>query len=429
MRFVSTRNPQRRATFTEAVQAGPAPDGGLWVPDPIACFRDIPGLLDLECRDRALTILHRLLGEEFSLEELEGPALETFDFPVPLVRITERVLALELFHGPALSMKDFGARFLARMLALLDRKQGPRLRTVLVAASGDRGAAVAQAFWRQRGCRVVILYPRERIPELREQQLAGLGENILAYAVDGSLDDCQALAQACFADPALVKALNLVSAGADNVADMLALLPVFFEALAQLRARGLRDAPVVAVPCGGLGTLHAGLLAKAMGLPIKAFAAATNANRGLCEWLETGVFQARPAIGTLAPALDTGNPCARERVEHFLRETAEGKREILRGGGLDDQAIRRALWELHHFGYLAEPHGAVAFGVLEERRGLGETGLFLAPSHPALASPLLKEDMNLEVDLPEVLALASARPLLARPLPNDPEALKRELLA
>jgi threonine synthase len=428
MRFVSTRNPRQRATFSEAIQVGPAPDGGLYVPEPIACFRDIPRLLEMDFQDRSLTILHRLLGEEFSLEDLEGPVLEAFDFPIPLAPIGDRVRALELFHGPTLSLKDFGARFLAGMLVLLGSKQGPRLRTILVATSGDLGAAVAHAFWKERGCRVVILYPQGRVPEFREQQLASLGGNILAFAVDGTLEDCQVLVDACFEDAALVKALNLAQAGAANVAELLAGLLLFFEALAQLKAQGQRDAPVVAVPCGSLGTLYAGLLAKAMGLPIKAFVVATNANRVVPEWLESREFRPRPPIPTLAPALDSGHPASWERLEHILGSKGEGSREGLRWGSLDDQGIRRALWELNHFGYLSEPHGAVAYGVLEERRGLGETGIFLATADPALAQEILRQDMNLAPELPPALAECLTRPLLARPLPNDLAGVKKLLL-
>lgn len=429
MRLISTRNPKERSTFSEAIQSGVAPDGGLFVPEPIACFRDIPHLLEMGFADRSLEILHRLLGEEFSFEELEVPVLEAFDFPVPLVKVSDRVFALELFHGPTLAFKDFGARFLARMLTLVGSKGAPRLRTVLAATSGDTGAAVAHAFWKQRGCRVMILYPKGRVSELQERQFATLGSNVLAYAVDGSFDDCQALVKACFEDSHLSNSLNLTSANSINVARLLAQTLYYFEAVAQLRAQGLRDAPVISVPSGNFGNLYAGLLAKEMGLPVKAFVAASNCNRTVPDYLETGEYRPRPSIRTLSNAMDVGNPSNWERIEHLFKGSLPAMRETLRWGSLEDQATRRAMWELHHYGYLPDPHGAVAYGVLEERRGLGETGIFLATAHPAKFGDLLMKDMNLELELPTALAETLAKPLLAKPLANDFEALKKELMA
>jgi len=428
MRLVSTRNPKARATFAEAIQSGLAPDGGLYVPEPIACFRDIPHLLDMSFTERSLEILHRLLGEEFSLEELEIPVLEAFDFPVPLAKVSDRVYALELFHGPTLAFKDFGARFLARMLNLVGSKSSHRLRTVLTATSGDTGAAVAHAFWKQRGCRVMVLYPKGRVSELQERQFATLGGNVLAYAVDGSFDDCQVLVKACFEDSALSASLNLTSANSINVARLLAQTLYYFEGVAQLRARGLRDLPVISVPSGNFGNLYAGLLAKEVGLPVKAFVVASNCNRTVPDYLETGEYRARPSVPTLSNAMDVGSPSNWERIEHLFKGSLPAMRETLRWGSMDDQATRRAMWELHHYGYLPDPHGAVAYGVLEERRGLGETGIFLATAHPAKFGELLRRDMNLELELPPALAETLAKPLLAKPLANSLEALKKELL-
>jgi len=428
MRFISTRDPRQRATFSEALQSGLAPDGGLYVPEPIACFRDVPHLLDMGFAARSLEILHRLLGEEFSLEELEVPVLEAFDFPVPLAKVSDRVHALELFHGPTLAFKDFGARFLAGMLALVGSKEAPRLRTVLTATSGDTGAAVAHAFWKQRGCRVMVLYPAGRVSELQERQFATLGGNVLAYAVEGSFDDCQALVKGCFQDQALAQAINLTAANSINVARLLAQILYYFEGVARLRAQGLRDAPVISVPCGNFGNLYAGLLAKAMGLPVKAFVVACNQNRTVPDYLESGEYRPRPSIRTLSNAMDVGSPSNWERVEHHFKGSLAAMREALRWGSLDDQATRRAMWELHHYGYLPDPHGAVAYGVLEERRGLGETGIFLATAHPAKFGDLLKRDMNLELEVPPALAETLEKPILAKTLPNDLALLKQALL-
>lgn len=427
MRFISTRNPRERATFAHALLRGMAPDGGLYVPEPIACFRDLPHLLELEFPARSLVILHRLLGEEFSLEELEVAVLEAFNFPVPLVRVSDRTYALELFHGPTLAFKDFGARFLAQMLGQVAAREAPRLRTVLTATSGDTGAAVAHAFWKQRGCRVVVLYPKGRVSDLQERQFATLGGNVLTYAVEGSFDDCQALVKGCFEDQALVGSLNLTAANSINVARLLAQILYYFEGVAQLRQRGVKDAPVLSVPCGNFGNLYAGLLAQAMGLPVKAFVVSCNLNRTVPDFLDTGEYRPRPSVATLSNAMDVGSPSNWERVQHHFQGDHAALREALRWGSLDDAATRRAMWELNQCGYLPDPHAAVAYGVLEERRGLGEPGIFLATAHPAKFEELLRRDMNLPCELPPALAETLGKPLLSKPLANDLEALKREL--
>lgn len=428
MRLVSTRNPKLRSTFLEAVQGGPAPDGGLWIPEPIACFRDMPQLLAMDFQARSLEILGRLLGEELSREELAPIVREAFDFDVPLVRVRDRVFALELFHGPSLAFKDFGARFLARVLMLLGEREGARLRTVLTATSGDTGAAVASAFHGVRGVRAVVLYPKGRVSELQERQIATHGGNVLAYAVEGSFDDCQAMVKAAFADPAVAAPLNLTSANSLNIARLLAQVLYHVEGVAQLHARSLREPALIAVPSGNFGNLCAGLLAREMGLPVKAFVVATNANRTVPDYLDTGDYRPRPSLATLSNAMDVGAPNNWERIAHLFKGSLEALRAALRWGSLDDAGTRRALWELNAAGYLADPHAAVAFGVLEERRGLRETGVFLGTAHPAKFADLLARDMNLTVPLPPALAELQARPVLSKPLAASYEALRAELM-
>lgn len=428
MRLVSTRNPKVRSTFLEALAAGPAPDGGLWMPEPIACFRDVPHLLALPWAERNTEILYRLLGEEVDRADLEALAAEAFDFPVPLVPLKDRLFVLELFHGPSLAFKDFGARFLARMLAHRTAREGLKLRTVLVATSGDTGAAVAQAFWKVKGVRAVVLYPKGRVSPLQEAQFATLGGNVLAYAVEGSFDDCQRLAKAAFADPAVAGPLALVSANSINIARLLAQVLYYFEAAAQLRALGLREAPLFSVPSGNFGNLCAGYLARAMGLPVKAFVAACNANRTVPDHLDTGVYTPRPSLATLSNAMDVGDPSNWPRILHLFQGNLDELRATLRWGSLDDAATRRALWELNGLGCTADPHTAVAYGVLEERRGLGEPAVVLATAHPAKFADLLKRDMNLDLALPPGLAEAQTLPLQAQPLEAREEALKDVLM-
>lgn len=423
MRLVSTRNPRHRATFMEAVERALAPDGGLWVPEPVACFRDSERLLELGFAERSAEILVRLLGEELSRDEVEALVMGAFDFPVPLVAVRERIFALELFHGPSLAFKDFGARFLAQVLALLNRRAG-RLRTVLTATSGDTGAAVASAFWHQPGFRVIVLYPKGRVSPLQERQLACLGDNVLAYAVEGSFDDCQRLVKGAFSDAALVGRHGLVSANSLNIARLLAQVLYYWEALAQLETRNLRSEPVIAVPCGNFGNLTAGLLAKAMGLPVKAFVVATNANRTVPDYLDGGDWQPRPSVATLSNAMDVGDPSNWERVSHLFQGSRQSMSTQLRWGSRDDAETRQALWELHGAGYAADPHGAVAYAVLMERLGLNEVGVFLETAHPAKFAEFYAQEMNLQMPLPPALEALRNRPMAVRVLENRPEALQ-----
>lgn len=394
----STRDPGHTATFREAMTRNLAPDGGLYVPVSFPSL-DVDRLLSLSWEERCPEILSRWLGDEY--EETDA-----FDFPVPVTPVG----ALELFHGPSLAFKDFGARFLARML------KGDR--TILTATSGDTGAAVARTFWGLPGIRVVVLYPRGRVSPLQERQFASLGGNVLALSVEGAFDDCQALARACFADPELSRELGLTSANSINVARLVAQTLYYFEGVARIG-----KPPVIAVPSGNFGNLCAGLWAWKMGLPVRAFVAATNANRTVPDFLETGEYRPRPSVATLSNAMDVGAPSNWERIADLL----QGDRRILRWGSLDDEGTREAIRELDTRGYLADPHGAVAWAVLEKKLLPGETGLFLATAHPAKFKEVLEPVLGREIPLPQALAELLDRPLLAEPLVNDIDALERRL--
>ena len=427
MRLVSTRDPGR-ATFAQAIQAGLAPGGGLFVPEPLPCFRDVEALLEMPFQARSTEILHRFLGDEFSRAEVEEAVEAALDFPVPLVQVRKRVFALELFHGPTLAFKDFGARFLARMLALVARREGG-LRTVLTATSGDTGAAVASAFAGLRGFRVMVLYPAGRVSPLQERQLATMGGNVLAYAVDGSFDDCQAMVKASFQDPELVARLGLTSANSINIARVLAQVLYYFEAVARLRDFSHMDAPVIAVPSGNFGNLYAGLLARKTGLPVKAFVVATNANRTVPDYLESGVYRPRASVETLSNAMDVGAPSNWERIRALFQDDLQALRGALRWGSLTDEATRKSMWELRADGYVPEPHAAVAHGVLGANLGLVEVGVFLATAHPAKFKELLETSMGMTVPLPPQLEAVKDKPILSRAMAAEAGALRAELLA
>ncbi len=420
MRLISTRDAGTTATFREAVLAGIAPGGGLWLPDPLPRFDDWAELLDLDWGRRCEVVMDRLLADELGREPVARAVRDALDFPVPLVEVRPGVFALELFHGPTLAFKDFGARFFAAVLDLVRDPAHPV--TILTATSGDTGAAVAQAFWKREGVRAVVLYPRGRVSALQERQFATLGENVTALSVDGAFDDCQTLVKAVFADAELSDRHGLTSANSINVARLLPQTLYYAEAVAQLRRRGIAEPPVIAVPSGNFGNLCAGLLARAMGLPVKAFIAATNANDTVPDYLDTGTYRPRPSVATISNAMDVGAPNNWERIEHLFKGDLEALRQVLRWGAKTDEETEATIRDLHARGYLADPHAAVAYGVLADRLDPGETGVFLGTAHPAKFLPVY-EEMGIDVPIPESLSALLDRPLLAREIPNEVAAL------
>src|SRR5262245_898244 len=427
MRFVSTRGAAEPAGLAEAVSRGLAPDGGLYVPNALPRAAGLDALLELPWLVRSTALLQQWLGDELDAAELTPLAADAFSFPVPLVA-TGAGWALELFHGPTLAFKDFGARLLAGLLDLIKRRGGlPGPQTVLLATSGETGGAVAHAFWRHEGFRVVVLYPAGRVSALQERQFASLGDNVLALAVGGSFDECQALAKACFADPTLSAELGLTSANSINVARLLAQVLYYFEAVAALRRRGIARPPAIAVPSGNLGNLCAGLMARQIGLPLETLVAASNANRVLPDYLDSGRYRPRASVPTLSNAMDVGDPSNWERIPHLFGGDLATLRAALRWGSADDVATLAAMGELNALGYLADPHSAVAYRVLKDHAPSGAPGVFLATAHPAKFADVIEPALGVAVPLPQALAEALGRPLRSEPLVADAAALKARL--
>lgn len=431
MRLIGTRDPRDHATFLEAAAGATPAHGGLFVFDPIPNWRAdgadaIDALLAEPWARRNAAILARWIGDELPRPVIESIVRDALDFPAPLVPLADGTFALELFHGPTLAFKDFGARFLAAVLAhAAPPRSKDGVRTILTATSGDTGAAVAHAFWNRPGVRVVVLYPRGRVSPLQERQIASLGGNVSAFAVDGSFDDCQALVKHAFADAALVTELGLASANSINVARLLAQVLYYFEGLAELRRLGRLDRVVVAVPSGNFGDLCAGLWAWASGLPVRDFVAATNANATVPEYLAGAPYRPRPSVATISNAMDVGDPSNWERIEHLFGRDRATIRNQVRAASVDDVATRDEIRRLAESGYLACPHTAVAHRSLRSALHAGETGVFLATAHPAKFREVIEPVLGHALDVPERLAAMADRPVLSRALANDREAFVR----
>lgn len=423
MNLVSTRDARLRSSFRAAALGAAPLDGGLWVPALLSRWDDIPQLLDQPFAERSSEILARLLGGEWERSALDTLVQDAFDFPVPVTAVTAHAHVLELFHGPSLAFKDFGARFLARVVEATSTSE----RTVLTATSGDTGAAVAAAFRDRAGVRVAVLYPRGRVTPLQERQLACCGGNSRAFAVEGSFDDCQAMVRSCFADAVLASELGLMSANSINIGRLLAQMPYFFEGVARMREEHPGRDVVIAVPSGNFGNLCAGLYARALGLPVQTFVVATNSNRSVPDHLETGEYRPRPSVATHSSAMDVGAPSNWERIRHLHGDDIGALRMALRWGWCDDKATEQAMRTLHSHGYTSEPHAAVAWHVLEQNLRPGECGLFLGTAHPAKFLNMVEPLLGVRVPLPSSLSMLLDMPVRSEPIEVDAAELARRL--
>lgn len=337
-----------------------------------------------------------------------------FAFPAPVASVEPDIAALELFHGPTLAFKDFGGRFMAQML---QEVAGNEPVTILTATSGDTGAAVAHAFYGLENVRVVILYPQGKISPLQEKLFCTLGGNIQTIAIEGDFDDCQALVKQAFDDEELKKALGLNSANSINISRLLAQICYYFEAVAQLPQEA-RNQLVVSVPSGNFGDLTAGLLAKSLGLPIKRFIAATNANDTVPRFLATGQWQPHNTVATLSNAMDVSRPNNWPRVEELFRRKIWQLKELAYGHVSDD-VTRQTVRELSQLGYISEPHAAIAYRVLRDTLQPGEFGLFLGTAHPAKFKEVVDEILSSDLPLPAELAERANLPLLSHQMAAD----------
>lgn len=406
MKFYSTNNKKVLTSLKDAVLQGLAPDNGLYMPEkiPVMSSPYFESLHEKDFRQIALEVAERFTADEIPVAELKGIIEHTIAFDAPLVEVEDNVSALELFHGPTMAFKDFGARFMSQLLRFFSREEKREI-VILVATSGDTGSAVANGFLGVPGIRVVVLYPEGKVSDIQERQFTTLGQNITALEVRGTFDDCQRLVKTAFLDEQLREAYFLTSANSINVAR---LIPQSFYYFYAYSRRPKRNKPVVfAVPSGNFGNLTAGLLAKRMGLPVERFVAATNINDVVPEYLTTGIMEPRPSKHTLSNAMDVGNPSNFSRMmELYGGSVSNVKKDVIGCSFSDSETIEAVRNVFHQHGYLLDPHGAI--GYLGLKRYFAETthevnGIFLETAHPAKFKGVVEKSIGTSIPLPETL--------------------------
>ena len=421
MQLISTRGQSPPAGFREALLRGLAPDGGLYRPLELPRFdlETLESWRGLPLSELAVRLARLLLAGELPDQALDRLVADAFSFPAPTVAVEPCASVLELFHGPTLAFKDFGARFLARLFSYYVAESSSDA-TILVATSGDTGSAVAQGFYGVPRVRVVVLYPRGRVSAFQEAQMATLGGNVAAVAVPGAFDDCQRLVKAAFLDSGLAN-LHLSSANSINIGRLLPQC-IYYVSAYLTAAAHIGDPVVFAVPSGNLGNLTAGVIAQRMGLPVARWVAASNVNDVLPEFLATGVYRTRPATPTLSNAMDVGDPSNFPRLLALHDDSHAALTQNMVGVVIDDKQTRETIRDTYRrTGYLLDPHGAVGFAAgcwYREHVGAESAMVSLATAHPGKFGAVIREELGFEPALPAAHADWASRPLLNETLPD-----------
>ncbi|UCZ73880.1 threonine synthase [Dickeya zeae] len=425
MKLYNLKDHNEQVNFAEAIRKGLGSNQGLFFPLELPEFdrTTVDELLEQDFVTRSSRILSAFMGDEMSDEIVYQRVKAAFRFPAPVVPVSEDIAALELFHGPTLAFKDFGGRLMAQMLAEV---AGDQPITILTATSGDTGAAVAHAFYGLKNVRVVILYPNGKISPLQEKLFCTLGGNIHTIAIDSDFDACQALVKQAFDDEELKRAIGLNSANSINISRLLAQISYYFEAVAQLPQEA-RNQLVVSVPSGNFGDLTAGLLAKSLGLPVKRFIAATNANDTVPRFLQSGAWQPNPTVATLSNAMDVSQPNNWPRVEELFRRK-NWQLKDLAFGAVSDETTKATMLELEALGYTSEPHAAIAYRLLRDQLQPGEYGLFLGTAHPAKFKESVEAILGKTLPLPQALADRADLALLSHYFAPDFAPLRKFLM-
>lgn len=432
MQLYSTNNKELRVSFKDAVFNSLPEDKGLYMPENIPTLDAyfIQNLSRYTFQDIAFRVASALIGDSLPTSDLRRIIDDAIDFEAPVRPLDSGLAVLELFHGPSLAFKDFGARFMSRVMAALSQAD-ERVLDVLVATSGDTGGAVALGFLGVPGTRVTILYPKGKVSPVQELQLTTNGQNIRAVEINGTFDDCQALVKEAFNDPELKAALRLTSANSINIARLIPQTFYYFYAYAQLQIQGL-DEVVFSVPSGNFGNIGAGLLACKMGLPVKQFIAATNVNDTVPRFLQNGRYEPRPSVQTLANAMDVGNPSNWVRIMDIFDNDPEALKRLVSSYTVTDAETREAIRLLFdRYGYVACPHTAIAWQAADwyraEHAGSYAT-VFLSTAHPCKFPEVFPDDIATRISIPSQVSQLEGREKQARPMDVDFGAFKRYLL-
>jgi threonine synthase len=433
MEFYSTNDTSLRVGFKEAVFNSMPQDKGLYMPVSIPKLDDkfLNNLDQYTLPEIAFHVAQHLLAGAIPDDDLKAIIKDAINFLAPVVELEKNVYVLELFHGPSLAFKDFGARFMSRVMSYF-LQAGEKQLDVLVATSGDTGGAVALGFLGVPNTRVTILYPKGKVSHVQELQLTTNGQNIRAVEIDGTFDDCQALVKQAFTDSELNEQFRLTSANSINIARLIPQTFYYFNAYAQLLRQGINKV-IFAVPSGNFGNIGAGLLAWKMGLPVEQFIAATNANDTVPEYLKTGIYQPKPSVATLSNAMDVGNPSNWVRIADMFKADETALKNLITGYRYDDEETLTAINEVYkQYNYIVCPHTAIAWKALkayqQEHSATDTAGIFLSTAHackfPDVFSPTIAE----KIEVPEQVQQLNKKGKLAVSLSKDFEGFKGYLL-
>jgi threonine synthase len=403
MNYYSLNHQSPITNFKEATIRGQAPDKGLYFPEfiPQVDKELIENIEQYSNEEIAFRVIRPYVGDVIPDEELIRIVNETINFSIPLVKVTDDIYSLELFHGPTLAFKDVGARFMSRCLGYFVKERKEKV-IVLVATSGDTGGAVANGFYGVEGVEVVILYPSGKVSSVQEKQLTTLGKNIHALEVNGNFDDCQQLVKRAFADEALTSQLFLTSANSINVARWLPQQFYYFLAWKQWPFKN--QPPVICVPSGNFGNICAGMLANQSGLPVKKFIAACNANDIIPNYLNNGELQLKPAVATISNAMDVANPSNFIRIMELFHQQLDETKAMLESCSVDDATTRKFIKDVYQqYHYLLDPHTAVAYKAMDDylQQHPSEKGIIVSTAHPVKFPEVVEEEIGKKIELPE----------------------------
>jgi threonine synthase len=431
MKLYSTNNHDLEVDFATAVFNSMPLDKGLYMPSyiPELDKEFIDNIDKFTLSQVAFKVASVLLKEAIPSEDLQSIIDDAINFEAPVVELDEHTYVLELFHGPSLAFKDFGARFMSRVMAYFLR-ENEKMLDVLVATSGDTGGAVALGFLGVPNTRVTILYPKGKVSEIQELQLCSNDQNIHAIEIDGTFDDCQALVKQAFSDTELNERLRLTSANSINISRLIPQTFYYFYAYAQLKRQG-KDQVVFAVPSGNFGNIAAGLLAYKMGLPVQQFIAATNVNDTVPRFLETGLYETRPSVQTYANAMDVGAPSNWVRIMDLFQNDAESLKELVTSYRFTDEETLRGMNEIFdQYQYIACPHTAIAYLALkkyEAGKDSGDVGVFLSTAHACKFPDVFPDKLKEKIANPEQVAALYLKEKKATKMTADYSAFKEFL--